>query len=233
MKKISVILILLVISIMSASAIRTETKTISLQAGYGTVMDISVNRVPAQSEKYLQGMPFNIEDPGVQYVANNNAKGRLIAYWSLLSNTKFLLRFDIEPLHHEELDGSLATASQDNLLNFILTFNYSLSYGMTENEAIISSFSLNTEDLSISSDRDITSEVFTATRENNTCSFEIDLAKELVSFDTSSFIGNLDGGVYFMFTEASTNALKADTTATNFKRGNYLSTVTITMEAKE
>ena len=233
MKKIGVLLLSLLVISSVAFALKTEVKTLSLQAGYGTVMDISINRIPAQSEKYIQGMPFNIEDPGVQYSSNSDAKGRLIAYWSLLSNTKFTLKFDVEPLHHIDDDSNLASVSEDNLLNFMLTFNYDISYGITDEESVSSSFSLNTEDLSITSDRDISSDGFIPERVGNVCSFKIDLVKDLVNFDTAGFIGNLNGGVYFIFTQASSNALEDDSTAAKFKYGNYVSTVTITMEAKE
>ena len=57
-------LIFLVIILLSFSHLyaEIETKTIALQAGYDTVMDISIDRVAAQGENYLQltGLFFQI-----------------------------------------------------------------------------------------------------------------------------------------------------------------------------
>ena len=45
---------------------QTMSKPLHLQAAAGEVGDISVTRIPSQSQKYMIGMPFNIEDEYVQ-----------------------------------------------------------------------------------------------------------------------------------------------------------------------
>ena len=224
-------MIFLVIILLSFSRLyaEIETKTIALQAGYDTVMDISIERVAAQGENYLQGMPFNIEDPQVEYVANS--KGRLIAYWSLLSNTPFKLTFLLEPLRHENVP--ISAENEENLLYYILTFEYALSYGTDNQYAMDSEFSL---DMNDGNPQVITEDNLgystSVAEDGYSSSFSLNLTEGLAeSFDSNSFIGNLDGGVYFMFTKASSDALAYDTAAKTFERGSYHAMVTITMEA--
>ena len=63
------------------------TRRFSLQAGFDSAMDISITPIAAQSQSYIAGMPFSIEDGQVQY--QNTSQGREIARWNVLSNTDF------------------------------------------------------------------------------------------------------------------------------------------------
>lgn len=225
-------LVFLVIILLSFTYLHAEieTKSIALQAGYDTVMDISIDRVAAQGENYLQGMPFNIEDPQVAYV--EGSKGRLIAYWSLLSNTPFKLTFLLEPLRHEDVT-TISAENKDKLLYYILTFEYALSYGTDNQYAMDSEFSLDMNDGNpqVITEDNLSSSASVA-EDGYSSIFSLNLAEGLEeSFNPNSFIGNLDGGVYFMFTKASSDALDYDTAANTFARGSYHAMVTITMEA--
>ena len=83
------------------------SKPLELQAAYGQVAYVSVTPLPAQGQSYIQGMPFNIEESYVlSTVYDSNEKpiilgsenGRLIANWSMITNTKVKLRISTTPM---------------------------------------------------------------------------------------------------------------------------------------
>lgn len=206
-----------------------NTRPIALQAGLNEALNISVNRIPSQSENYLQGMPFNIDDSQVQYVAGSS--GRLIANWSVLANTDFNLTFTLEPLKRVVLSSE---GEVDNpALDYILTFEYLVSYGISDSY-IDSQFSLNMGDSTpsvIGKYVTVLDDVPVAKDANGNATFKINITEGLTDGGTiSSFIGSLEGGIYFMFTPESTKALAEDPYGGKYKAGNYRATVTINME---
>lgn len=187
------------------NSISITTRPIALQAGFDKVLSVNVTRIPSQSETYLQGMPFNIEDPQVEYNASEDANGRRIANWSVLANTPFSLSFKLDPL--------TAVNDPNSTLPYILTFEYELAYGLNRNDYLKGKFSLN-----------MGSAVSPTTTFNN-----VNITEGVTSTE-GSFLGTLDGGVYFMFTKESTEAIAKDKSGEDYPFGSYKANVTITIE---
>ena len=209
-----------------------NTRPISLQAGLNEALNVRVERIPSQSENYLQGMPFNIEDSQVQYVEGSQAPGRLIAYWSLIANTDFNLTFTLEPLRHISSPGEV---NDNPPLSYVLTFEYIISYGLSGNK-IDSQFSLDMSDPPSVRGENVTvlDDVPISKDADGTTTFKINLTEGLGDGGTiSDFIGSLDGGIYFIFTPESTAALENDPDGEVYKPGSYLATVTINMEVAQ
>ena len=186
------------------NSISITTRPIALQAGFDKVLSVNVTRIPSQSETYLQGMPFNIEDPQVEYNASEDANGRRIANWSVLANTPFTLSFVLEPL--------TAVNDSNSTLPYILTFEYELAYGLNRNDYLKGKFSLDM-----------------GSAESPTTTFNNVNITEGVTSAEGSFLGTLDGGVYFMFTEESTKAIADDDNGADYPFGSYKANVTITI----
>ena len=207
MKKIllTIVIVLLIVSPLSA---RIRTRSFDLQGAYGEVAEIAIEPVPAQSQAYIQGMPFNIEDSLVQYVApsdggadnpsegeanqdQNQQNGRYIADFSLISNTDFNVYIRADRLKSVEpkSDGNPAE------LDYVLTFDYRLAYYTSEASG--------TEPSEISGRFKYETSANTANGAN--CYWRMyDI------FTANSFyglVGALNGPVYFQFTQAATNTI--------------------------
>ena len=224
-KKIcSLVLLVLLAFTLFASDDKITTRPIALQAGFDVVTAIYVERIPSQTESYLQGMPFNIEDPQVKYV--DNGLGRRIANWSVLSNASFSLIFELEPLKHA------LSSSADNVtpLPYILTFEYILSYGYESTNYVDSKFILDmgAKETTLSAYGKTTTGEKTS---DGNVVFSVDITENLST--SEGFIGNLDGGVYFMFTKESSEKLAADDPAKIYPYGSYEATVKIWVEVKQ
>ena len=92
-RKMVLSILAIILILLPLSAVQTQMVTsrpLELQAAYGEVTALSITRIAAQSEMYMIGMPFDIEDNFVQYGATE--QGREIAKWSILSNTKFKIQ---------------------------------------------------------------------------------------------------------------------------------------------
>lgn len=212
MKKVYILFIVSFLSMIPVfSGTEMITKSFNLQAGFDSVSEIVVTPVPAQSHSYLVGMPFNIEDIYVQYGNTNN--GRLIAYWNLLSNNDFNLKIKAEKLKHESQDS--------DSLDYILTFEYKLGYYSSEGN-----INSRTGDLVYNTEENSSADGI------ETQYMEYTDITQGISFQDGSFIGNLDGGIYFMFTDDSTKKIKSATEA-ELPGGNYVANVWINIEAKE
>lgn len=206
MKKLfTLIFMTFIITCLFAEDNHITTRPIALQAGFDKVLSVNVTRIPSQSETYLQGMPFNIEDPQVEYNASEDANGRRIANWSVLANTPFSLSFKLDPL--------TAVNDPNSTLPYILTFEYELAYGLNRNDYLKGKFSL-----------DMGSAVSPTTTFNN-----VNITEGVTSTE-GSFLGTLDGGVYFMFTKESTEAIAKDKSGEDYPFGSYKANVTITIE---
>ncbi len=187
MKKAILILLfplLLSTYLFSAEWTKEISKPLKLQAGYGSVLSISVEPIPSQTQQYLIGMPFSIEDSAVQ--SANKGNGRRIAYWQLLSNAEnFTISVTLEPLVSENSDYSLP---------YILTFEYSLGYyiGDTINKTETKTFSVSSPDLI----GEVTkADIGTSTAVTN-------IISGLGLINKTLFIGGNDGNIYFKFADS-------------------------------
>ena len=181
MKKLfTLIFMTFIITCLFAEDNHITTRPIALQAGFDKVLSVNVTRIPSQSETYLQGMPFNIEESFVDY-------------------------FKLDPL--------TAVNDPNSTLPYILTFEYELAYGLNRNDYLKGKFSL-----------DMGSAVSPTTTFNN-----VNITEGVTSTE-GSFLGTLDGGVYFMFTKESTEAIAKDKSGEDYPFGSYKANVTITIE---
>ena len=74
------------------------SRAISLQGAYGEVVSIEFEEIAAQTQSYLIGMPFNIQDQSVQ---SDSGAGRVISRWNIIANTPFYLKLSCDGLYHE------------------------------------------------------------------------------------------------------------------------------------
>lgn len=218
---VSILSILILISASLAAEYKIQSsKPLELQAGYDSVAYIGVEPIAAQSQAYLQGMPFNIEESYVAYGATEN--GRQIATWSMLSNTNVKLRITAELMHHVS-EASL-------YLPYKLLFTYEIGY-IDENGKPQTSgeqeFSITTSGLP-SSDEKPDSNTFEVFPLENIGSFVNQTSSENEKY---YYVGNLNGSVYFQFTSWSTEIINANKGINNqnLPSGNYQAMVTIEM----
>ena len=191
---------------------QTMSKPLHLQAAAGEVGDISVTRIPSQSQKYMIGMPFNIEDEYVQYRADGN--GREIAEWTMLSNAPFKLRITAEDMKHMENPDAVP-------LTYILQFSYNLGYTLgddTRRETGSQTFWLD-------NGTDTTSDNGTVTPDGK---FEFEIFPDVVN--EGLYVGSIVGDIFFMFSSDSSKDIKNyKGVNTALPPGNYSATVRIEM----
>ena len=211
-KYICSMIVLLISSISLFAATSRLYKPIELQAAYGAVCDVSVTRIPSQSQQYMIGMPFNIEDKYVRYRATNN--GREIASWTLISNTPFKLRITADEMVHTE--------EESTPLSYILTFSYNLGYNLGGNslpQTTESTFSLgngkrpSVENGSITDDGKFEFSIF---------------PDEILA---GNYVGSVIGSIFFMFSAESTQVIEDNIGIYDqgLPAGNYSATVRIEM----
>ena len=207
------------------------SKPLELQAAYGQVAYVDVAPLPAQGQSYIQGMPFNIEESYVLstvYDSNENPiilgseNGRLIANWSMITNTKVKLRISTTPMKHVSKNSSE--------LSYYLHFTYLAGYTDASGDEI----SLNTEYFNIPMKGNdpvsvIKSDVPVSGYTNT---YEVDPFAEITNFanDETSYIGSLDGGLYFQFDGNSTQLIdsqRANPDSTSVPAGNYTAQVLV------
>lgn len=211
MKKIIIFILIFTSSLLSLFAWQPlETKALQIQAGVDKALEINVEPIPAQTEFFLIGMPFNIEEDYVKYSAELD--GRIIAHWNILSNSQYSIFVDADKLHHVD------TSSYPNAnLDYILTFTYDIGYIDVNNnsQSMKGEFVYNTANNSLSG----------SNVEENKFKFTGNIK--------DSFIGLLDGDIYFMFTDSATNTIAAnkENNSATVPQGDYIATVTLTMEA--
>lgn len=209
MKKVPMIfLIALMVSPLFSSAqwMHEISKSLRIQAGYGSVLSINVEPIPSQTQQYLIGMPFSIEDSAVQ--SSNKGSGRRVASWQLLSNARnFNISVTLEPLVSENIDYALP---------YVLTFEYSLGYyvGNTINKTDANTFK-------VYSPNSIVGEIGSGnTVETNTTVTNI--INDLALTNNTLFIGGNDGYIYFKFADVVT-----DDIINSAPIGNYTADVKI------
>lgn len=172
-------------------------RAVQLQGAYGDVVSIDFDEIASQSQTYLIGMPFNILDQSVQYT---DGPGRIIARWSILTNTNFDIRLsiDADKLHHE--------TQSSTPLDFILRFTYNLSYyiGGKPADPLSGNFEFDT---------------------SNNEETETVIPQNTIP-DTGSFIGSVEGLVYFKFKDGQEPIINAA------PAGNYIADVKIQVVVK-
>ena len=176
------------------SYISEISRPIQLQGAVDEIASVEFDAISAQTQSYLIGMPFNILDQTVQHSAG---VGRVIARWSMLSNTLFDLKFNVvKYLHHEE------DTNVDRPLYFILTLTYNLSYYDNNSaKSVLGSITFNaTETPSVTNEIQIQGQgnpiVLSPSSTDPT---RISVIPESVVPDIGAFIGSVDGIVYFKF----------------------------------
>ena len=214
-----VLMIALAIALLSCFPLfsLSRTKSFNIQGAYEAETELIVEPIPSQTQSYLIGMPFNIEDRQVQY--GQTESGRMIARWSLLTNDpNVVLKVKAEQLKHTQRDSTP--------LDYELRLFYRLGY-YDESGLLIDGG--NSDAL-----------VYTATAANEEKSYDIFAS----AIEEGTYIGSIDGSIYFMFTEGSSAMLNpADGSAPAYEKeknpdayfpgGEYEAQVTLTLEAKE
>ena len=189
------ILIAAVISVFAATYSSDLSRAIQLQGAYREVVSLDFEEIAAQTQAYLIGMPFNIQDQTVQSSAG---EGRVISRWNIITNTPFTLRLSSEGMFHED-----DLVAKDNALHFNLKFSYNLSYYI--------------DGVAKSSEASFTYD------SNNVTMDGISLVPAGAVPDSSTFIGSVDGLVYFKFVTSSSD-IDDDTT---YPPGKYYADVKV------
>lgn len=218
-RKMVLSILAIILILLPLSAVQTQMVTsrpLELQAAYGEVTALSITRIAAQSEMYMIGMPFDIEDNFVQYGATE--QGREIAKWSILSNTKFKIQIiSASPLKHISNEGEE--------LSYILTFDYDMGYVDIAGNRVESDdhefWFENGDTPDVSENGEIIDGIFQFSLLN------------VDGMAGSSYIGSVEGSIYFMFTEESSEIIKNDIDDTDLPVGNYSATVTIAVVAED
>lgn len=214
--------------------VETKTASIQLQGAYDVALNMGITPIAAQTESYLAGMPFNIEEDFVQY--QENSDGRAIATWNVLSNTKFNIYIKADNLVHATRNDYAPKIP----LSYILTFSYNLAYPGLEGFDGSGSFWIRsgstmgygtdsaTTDISISNPYEGYASVPAGITDEDSF-YKVNLF-DSTSFETftGGFTGSVDGRVFFKFTESATNAL--DNSASDYFAGNYKAIVTFFIE---
>lgn len=218
MRRTSLILsLVLVLANINAAYVSEMTRHFDLQAGYESASAIHITPIPAQSQSYIAGMPFSIEDP---IVTGESNIGREIATWTLLSNVDFNIvvspgkydgkmypidRTTGEPYKNE--DGTYTYKG----LDYTLTFRYQLGYvrGDSEYDAPVS--------------------LFTYESTNGQTVFN-ELTDGYTVNDENNFIGTVNGSIFFKFNDASSARIEDE--SDSLPAGDYMAYLTITLEDK-
>ena len=209
-------------SLYSADVENVKTKSIRIQAGVSNTLYVAVQPIAAQSQAYIMGMPFSIDDELVKY--NYKEKGRHIASWSILTNSNFDITVAANDLVHE--------TEKNEKISYYLCFDYALSY-----------FPINAKDpitkegaFVIKSDGNTDKEIPSSyTNETNPNFYMIKNSGEKFSLISNAdsgtqYIGALDGAIYFKMSKASD---KINSSAESYPGGNYSGLVNIMVEAKQ
>lgn len=208
-----------------SAAVTTRTKSFRLQGGYDAVVAVDITGIAAQQMQGLVGMPFDITDKSV--LSSNRGDGREIAKWSMLSNVPFLVKIDVTSMHNEDLlEGQW---NDSNSLNYVMTFDYKLVYdkdGISSTKR--STITIDTGSKSQNPAYDGYPKDIDGSRYKT--SFCFDIFDGVSVADAGSFVGSLDGSIYFKFDDDSSVRVFDDTAIPG---GNYSATVKITLETNE
>lgn len=209
-----IILLILVLANVNAAYVHETTRHFDLQAGYGETSSINITPIPAQSQSYVVGMPFSIED---QLVTDKTGRGREIATFTLLSNTDF--NIIVEPgrgtdgkMHHvnslgEPVKNDDGTYEHEGL-DYVLTFRYLLGYVRGDSEY------------------DAPEETRIYYSKNGKTTYS-DITTGYTAGQGNDFIGTANGAIFFRFDENSTDMIES------LPEGDYMAYLKITLEDKK
>ena len=219
MKKALTFISVLLIVISSLSALswgESMQRSGTIQGAYGSVVKVVFSQIATQSSSFSVGMPFDIEGRLVKYSATED--GRLISYWSVVSNAKFKLEISADKLTSVKKSNGKSTE-----LDYILKFTYDLGYKDANGvqKALSGNFSINTETqkctyMKANGDQ-------TEVSPDNDGFYTVDL---MPTTGNKSIIGSVEGCVYFMFTSLSTTEIHKTENNTVLS-GDYTADVTV------
>ena len=221
---ILVLFVLLVSSVLFGDANSVQSKRISVQGGVGTSLFIDVSPIASQSQAYIMGMPFNVDDTLVSYAYNRN--GRQVASWSLLTNVPFSIKVDASDLAH----------NSGYTLPYYLCFVYSLSYyaiDAANPTARERAFVIRSEGNTDKSNPPAYSNILSS--EEYYSIYDSGVTFKLISDVSyeSRFVGTLDGLIYFKFGSATQQTTSSGVTLLEgAPGGDYSAIVTVTVEAE-
>ena len=229
MKKIvcfSLLFILISSLIYAATVQDTKTsKYFKIQGASGKVIRATVSPIATQSTAFIMGMPFDIEDDLVQFEVMQH--GRTIANWSLVTNTDFKMKIKPELLASENTykDGTNDVKCYlPYLLKFTYNFGYFDSHGNSKSESGV--FEVDNERSVV---KYVEPNTGVSTEKGISADGYIDFQFLPSGITDHGISGSVDGDIYFMFTESSTNRIKksGDTVPV----GEYSALVTIVLES--
>ena len=215
MRRIFIIsLLFLSLSSVFAEYSATLTKHLTIQGGFREALYIQVVPIASQSQSYIMGMPFSIEDSLVQF--GYSRYGRQVAQWSLLANEDFRIQIDAPDLEWLKNDSY---PNIDNCeLPYILTFEYQIAYypvNSSSPQYETRRFAVRSEGASGNAPASHAGMTLN-TYDQATNGLNI-FGNEAVDF--GSFVGSVEGIIYFKFDE------NADISAA--PGGDYNASVTI------
>lgn len=203
---------------------QVQTKRLSIQGGIDTTLFVNVVPLAAQTQSYIMGMPFSVDDALVAY--DYGLEGRQIATWSILTNVPFTVSVKADDLKHTTEKESLP-------LPYYLCFNYSLSYyeiDAANPSSINSIFVIKSTGNNDAEMPDAYLKYGTSEKIIYTNNEEITL---IPSADYSShLVGSLDGIIYFKFAKNTlSESEEGEGLLDSAPGGDYVAEVTVMVEA--
>ena len=223
------LLFFLAVSTLNATVSNPASRPFKIQGGVGSELRIKITALSTQSTSFAMGMPFDIEEDLVQYGAMKD--GRTIATWSMTSNCPFIIKVNAGKL--TSVNQKSSTDTSYALLTYILKFEYNFGYYNTSGaiERNEGSFTINNENLNgVYFNPSLNSNI-TANADPDgwvTCDFMPSTVAE------TGLSGSVDGKIYFMFTQTSTDLIEANLGKIegDVPAGDYTAVVRVLLEAK-
>lgn len=205
------------IFMLSATVNSKVQRRIVVQGAYDSVMKVVFSQISTQSGSFAVGMPFDIEGRLVQYGETEN--GREIAKWSIVSNTSFKLKVKAGKLTYKITDTNDKNSCE---LNYIIKFTYDFGYYDTNGvfQNLSGYFSIDTgenDGKGRSAYLDSSSGTVKYGNVDGEGYFLIDF---MPTVKGGSIVGSVDGSVYFMFTQESTDLIQ-ETQNNTVPSGDY------------
>ena len=228
MKKrlVSTIVFLLVAGIVFSTVNDTNTsKYFKIQGASGAVLRTTVSPISTQSTAFVMGMPFDIESDLVQYGVMQN--GRTIANWSLVANTGFTMKIKADLLKSA---GTYNNGAEDVYcyLSYLLKFTYNFGYFDLSDNSLSESgeFSIDNENGIVKYKDPVTG---SSTEKGLSADGYLGFQFLPSGIATHGLSGSVNGDIYFMFTETSSDTIKNHGELVPV--GDYSADVTIILES--
>ena len=228
MKKrlVSTIVFLLVAGIVFSTVNDTNTsKYFKIQGASGAVLRTTVSPISTQSTAFIMGMPFDIESDLVQYGVMQN--GRTIANWSLVANTGFTMKIKADLLKSA---GTYNNGAEDVncYLSYLLKFTYNFGYFDLSGNSLSESgeFSIDNENGIVKYKDPVTG---SSTEKGLSADGYLGFQFLPSGIATHGLSGSVNGDIYFMFTETSSDTIKNHGELVPV--GDYSADVTIILES--